>query len=262
MSVTILSKVWLVCSMGFVLALAASWACAGEEAYEARVFRDGEETLPYRLLVPAGYDPVESYPLVLFLHGAGERGEDNSAQLKHVVSIFTTPENREQYPAFVVVPQCPAGVWWSEVDLSWEAQRFSPEPSRPLALVRKLLDALEEEYSIDADRRYVMGLSMGGFGTWDALARWPDHFAAGVPICGGADLATAEKIAGIPVWVFHGARDPVVPVRLSRTMVEALRAAGGEPRYTEYPEAGHDSWTPASQEPELLPWLFAQRRGE
>ena len=218
--------------------------------------------LKYRLLRPQDYDPSHRYPLVLFLHGAGERGLENRKQLKHVVSIFAEPANLKRYPCFVLVPQCPSGRQWVEVP--WGALRHSqPEkPSQPMVLTLQVLSRLQNQFSIDSARLYVMGLSMGGYGTWDIICRHPAMFAAAVPVCGGGDEAKAPLIARLPVWNFHGGRDGVVKTIRSRAMIEAIKKAGGTPRYTEYPGVGHNCWTPASKEPELLPWLFGQKRSE
>jgi predicted peptidase len=245
----------------FIMACATTAARAENEDFEARVYRgEAGQSLPYQLLKPAHYDPKVSYPLVLFLHGAGERGEDNKAPLVHVVSIFDTPENREKYPCFVVVPQCPLDQRWVEVDWSEPAHDQPKEPSGAMALTVKLLESLPKEFSIDPKREYVLGISMGGFGTWDMIARYPEMFAAAAPICGGGDEKTAACIAKLPIWAFHGAADTVVKTDRSRHMIEALKKAGGEPRYTEYPGCGHNSWDLVVKEPALLSWLFAQKR--
>lgn len=248
----------LFCLLLTMAAAAAPLPAADD--FEALVFQDHNQKLPYRLCKPLGYDSQKHYPLVLFLHGAGERGTDNLVQLKHVVRIFATKKNQERYPSFVVAPQCPVSARWVEVDWGADSHRQPEEASQPMALVVKLLAELDKAYSVDSKRRYVIGLSMGGFGTWDAISRYPDLFAAAVPICGGGDETRAAAIAQIPVWVFHGGSDTTVKTIRSRNMVAALRKAGGQPRYTEYPGVGHGSWTRASQERELLPWLFAQKR--
>jgi len=226
------------------------------------VFQDGGRSLPYRLMKPAGYnaEKAKSYPLVLFLHGAGERGDDNQAQLKHMVRMFAAADARAKYPCFVLAPQCPANQKWSEADWFAADHRQAEKPSAPMALAVKLIAELEKKYRIDPARRYVMGLSMGGYGAWDAVARYPGMFAAAVPVCGGGDETQAAAIAKLPIWVFHGSADGAVKVTRSRDMVAALRKAGGSPKYTEYPGVGHDSWINASKEPGLLPWLFAQKR--
>jgi predicted peptidase len=229
---------------------------------EKKVYADaGGRKLPYRLLKPMAVDGTKKYPLVVFLHGAGERGDDDEKQLVHGVPEFLKKENREQYPCFLAAPQCPEGQKWVDVDWGADANPQPKEPSEPMRLVLELVDSLQKDYPIDAKRIYITGLSMGGFGTWDAIARKPEQFAAAVPICGGGDEATASKIAKIPIWVFHGGKDNVVKPSRSRNMIEALKKAGGEPKYTEYPDEGHASWVPAYKDAEMMKWLFAQRRG-
>jgi predicted peptidase len=220
---------------------------------------DGK-TLPYRLLKPLNYDPKEKYPLVVFLHGAGERGDDNDKQLLHGVPEFLTAENRKDYPCFLIAPQCPEGKKWVDVDWSAESEVQPKEPSESMRLTLGLIDQMQKDYPIDAKRIYVTGLSMGGYGTWDVIARKPDLFAAAVPICGGGDETTASKIAKIPIWAFHGAKDPAVNVSRTRRMIAALKKAGGEPKYTEYPDEGHASWVPAYKDAAMMKWLFAQKK--
>jgi predicted peptidase len=228
---------------------------------EKRTFNDKQGmTLPYRLLIPENYDPKKRYPLVVFLHGAGERGEDNKAQLVHGVAEFVKPDNRQKYPCFLIAPQCPTGKRWAEVDWGAESHTMPKEPSEPGRLTLELIAALQKEFPIDAKRLYLTGLSMGGYGTWDLISRRPELFAAAVPVCGGGDEAAAARIAKIPIWVFHGAKDRAVKVDRSRNMVNALKKAGGNPRYTEYPDVGHDSWVPAYHDAEMFAWLFAQKK--
>lgn len=237
---------------------------------EKRVFRNADgETLPYRLFVPEKTAEGNRLPLILFLHGAGERGDDNEAQLKHYgVLRFISDDVLAKEPCILVAPQCPKDDKWVPAYFGLKRPLEPPKeetpggPSRAMRLVMEMLDALEEEFPVDPDRRYVTGLSMGGFGTFDLCVRRPGDFAAAVPICGGAKPENAPKIAHIPFWIFHGAADPVVPVELSRDIVEALKKAGASPKYTEYPGVGHDSWTQAYQEPELVEWLLSQRRGK
>lgn len=227
--------------------------------FSAHVYRSpAGEALPYRLHLPAPYDPERRYPLVLFLHGAGERGDDNRSQLRHGVRAFTTPAAQARFPALVVAPQCPLRQQWVDTPFGADAHDQPGEPSPPLRLALELLDALQRQYGVDPARLYVTGISMGGFGTWDAVARHPGRFAAAVPVCGGGDEKAAPRLLRLPVWAFHGAADPVVKPRRSRHMVEALKQAGGAPRYTEYPGVGHACWDQAYGEPALLPWLFSQ----
>jgi predicted peptidase len=213
--------------------------------------------LPYRLLLPDDYDKSKKYPLVLFLHGAGERGDDNEAQLKHGVPEFARDENRKKYPCILIAPQCPSKLKWAD----WTVNApLAKEPTEPNRLALELVDAIQKEYSVDPKRIYVTGLSMGGFGTWDLISRHPDKFAAAVPVCGGGDPNQADKIARIPIWVFHGAQDNAVKVERSREMIEAIKKSRGMPKYTEYPKEGHASWVPAYKDAGMFKWLFEQKR--
>jgi predicted peptidase len=228
---------------------------------QPKIFKDSDgKELKYRLLKPDNYDAKKKYPLVVFLHGAGERGDDNTAQLVHGIGDFASEENRKKYPCFLIAPQCPKDEKWADIDWSAATHTLPKEPSASGRLVLDLITAMEKEYSIDPKRLYLTGLSMGGYGTWDLIARKPELFAAAVPVCGGADEMTAPKVAKLPIWVFHGAKDSAVKVERSRNMVKALEKAGGSPKYTEYPDVGHDSWVRAYKDPELMKWLFAQKR--
>ncbi len=228
-------------------------------------------TLPYQILIPTGHtmrakvEPREidsqRMPLVLLLHGSRERGDDNSAQLRNgAAELLGTEAAASHFPCFYVVPQCSPKHSWVEVDMKAEHHVIPSKPSMPLSAVVELLDTLLASHPIDPQRLYLIGLSMGGFGVWDLLSRWPERFAAAVPICGGADENAVVVAHVVPIWAFHGAHDPVIRVARSRKAVAALRLAGGAPRYTEYPEARHDAWTQAFAEPNLLPWLFAHHR--
>ena len=241
--------------------------------FQARTFTsDHGDTLPYRLFVPEGYDPGQKYPLVLFLHGGGERGDNNRAQLRQAGSrLWAATDIQSRWPCFVVAPQCPVGDYWGVREMLGTSRedRHLGEPREycPIRSVWGILDELEKEFSIDTDREYVTGLSMGGKGTWETLKGQPNRFAAAVPICAGMRPLTDDDITElakatvhIPLWIFHGTDDPIVPVEYSRKMVEALRAAGGSPRYVEYPGVPHNSWLKAYAEPGLPDWLFAQRR--
>ncbi len=237
------------------------WA-GGQEMYQKETFSADGKKLLYRILAPAKIEAGKKYPLVLFLHGAGERGADNTAQLVHGGTLFTSKENRAKHPCYVVFPQCPNGKRWVEVNWSDKKPHESPkEPSEPMRLTRLLLDQILKDHPVDADRIYVMGLSMGGFGTWDFAQRYPELTAAAVPICGGADNATAERIKHIPIWTFHGSADTAVWPERTRSMVEELKKVKGNVRYSEYEKVGHNSWSRAFAEPGLLAWMFAQKRG-
>jgi predicted peptidase len=236
-------------------------AAAWQDAYSKQEFTGtGGQVLPYRLLKPKMIEPGREYPLVLFLHGAGERGSDNALQLVHGAKTFAATENRQKYPCFVVCPQCPQKRRWVEVDWNLPSHTMPAKPSVPMRLVFELLDKLTAELPVDKQRLYITGLSMGGFGTWDAIARRPDYFAAAVPICGGGDVAQSPKLVQLPIWAFHGDKDPVVKPSRTGDMIEAIRKAGGAPRVTMYPGVQHDSWNRAYADPALLAWLFAQQK--
>jgi predicted peptidase len=225
---------------------------------EKLVFKQEGASLPYRLLTPSKIEEGKKYPLVIFLHGAGERGTDNEKQLVHGIPDFV--KNRDKYPAFVIVPQCPENQKWADVDWTAKTHTLPKEPSAPAKLLLALLETFIKEKPVDTNRIYLTGLSMGGYGTWDLIARKPDLFAAAAPVCGGGDEATAPKIKHIPLWVFHGDKDTVVLPERSRNMVEAIKKAGGNPKYTEYKGVGHNSWVKAYSDPEFFAWLFAQKR--
>lgn len=242
------------------------------ERFEERVLCSAfGRKLPYRLFVPAMalLDRNESqWPLVLLLHGGGGRGTDNRIQIEGVnaaigAGIWTLPEHQEANPCFVLVPQCPPEPEeWTDL-ANWDGcspPPLHPEPAKPLAMVMELLDEILKTQPVDANRLFLMGPSMGGFATWDWLVREPWRFAAAVPVCGGLAGAQAQRLIHIPVWIFHGDADDLVPASLSRKAYEELTAAGGQPYFTEYEEGGHAIAVYAWTEPGLAPWLFAQAK--
>lgn len=214
--------------------------------------------LLYRWSTPTTIKPGTTYPLVLFLHGAGERGADNKAQLKHGVTPILKATKDLDEPCFLIAPQCPAGSWWVPINLRGPGKTANPEAlsENVLALVADTL----ERHPVDPARVYVTGLSMGGYATWHLLARKPDLFAAAIPICGGGDPKRVKSFKDVPIWAFHGDADPVVPVKTTREMIAALEQAGGKPKATYYPGVAHDSWTATYNDPAVLKWLFAQRK--
>lgn len=246
----------------FLLAVVGPWAAAPAQdpaaELEAKEFDGPGGKLLYRLYKPKAASDKNRLPLILFLHGAGERGDDNALQLKHCVKRFLQQQGK--YPCFIVAPQCPKNKKWAEVDWGAPTHQTPEKPSDSYASLIPLIDVLLKELPIDDKRLYVTGLSMGGYGTWDLITRLPDKFAAAVPICGGGDESKAATIAKVPQWIFHGGADSVVKTQRSRNMVEALKKAGGDPKYTEYPGMGHNCWDRAYGEAELWPWLFAQKR--
>jgi len=221
--------------------------------FEARIYVSTQgDTMRYRFLKPREYDPQISYPLVVCLHGGGGWGTDNVMQIEGSWSAqnLSLDANRERYPAFLFVPQCPPGKCWGGI------------PNLPFidSLVFETINALENEFAIDKKKRYVIGESLGGYGTWYFICRRPDMFAAAVPVCGSGNSELASKIVGVPVWAFHGRKDRSVPVKGSRDMIESIRKAGGDPRYTEFPDAGHIINSQVYGTPDLLDWLFAQEQ--
>ena len=220
--------------------------------------------LPYRLFVPAGYSAARRYPLIVFLHASGSNGTDNLRQLAPAVGVLIDRAQSAE-PAFVLVPQVPVSDKWVSDSvgppfLNYRQEQRPQSPAAQLVLVG--VDELEVQYAIDPDRVYLTGVSAGGAGTWDLITRnGVGRFAAAVPITGANDPTRAAVIARLPIWAFHGAEDDIAPVENTREMVANLRKLASPVRYTEYPGVGHNSGRLAYEEPELFPWLFAQRRG-
>ena len=197
--------------------------------------------IKYLLYTPSDYSGNEPYPLMIFLHGAGERGDDLD-----LVKLLGPPKEIDagmELPFIVASPQVENGEWWSPSTVIW------------------ILNELKGKMNIDPDRVYLSGLSMGGYGSWDTAVRYPDLFAALVPVCGKGDPTIAERIKHIPTWIFHGAKDTVVPMRHSQDMYDALNQYGNV-RFTIYPEADHDSWTETYENPRLYEWILMQKRGQ
>lgn len=200
--------------------------------------------LEYLLHLPQDFHPDsgKKYPLILFLHGAGERGHDVQKVKKHGVAKIA--EKKRNFPFIVISPQCPAGYYWNELDKE----------------LISLLDKIIAEYPVDTARVYLTGLSMGGFGTWHLAIKYPERFAAIAPVCGGGNPNLVESIKDMPIWVFHGAMDDVVPLDLSVEMVEALKEFGSSVEFTVYPDAGHDSWTETYNNDSLYEWFLSFRK--
>jgi predicted peptidase len=227
--------------------------------YQRFDFHQDNFRLPYRVLSPQGQQSGKKYPLVIFLHGAGERGNDNSKQLMHGAKIFTKPFNLKNYPCYVLAPQCPENLKWVDTDWKQDKQIFPETPTLPMKVLMVLVDSFIKANNIDTCRIYITGLSMGGFGTWDLACRMNTRIAGVVPVCGGGDEDKAEMMKNIPVWAFHGEKDPLVKPFRSANMVNAIKKAGGTARLTMYKNTGHDSWTKTYDNPEVIKWLFAQR---
>ncbi len=258
-----------------------AWVAANlDQVLEPKTFTGSAGMLPYRLYTPQHYDASVKYPVLIYLHGRGQRGYDNegtyTTQLFHGPQSIVSPNQQHRFPSFVIVPQCgdmPAHQEWAHwignseqnlyAGLSQDGsymQHADPFPSA--LLVKELVESLPAGLSIEPARVYLTGESMGGFGTWEFTTRWPDVFAVGVPMAGYSDRSKVSRILHIPFWVFHGDADQSNPVAGSRAMVEAINAAGGSAKYTEYPGVDHSgtfskAWT---EEQELLPFIYSQRR--
>lgn len=253
----------LSCFLLLLVAAASSLAKQTETGFLDRTLDIAGTTYKYQVFVPDNWNARQSWPIVLFLHGAGERGEDGLTQTE--VGIGTAIRlDRGRFPAIVVMPQCRKNIWWAE--------------SLMTEVAIKSLEAATREFHGDARRTYLTGLSMGGYGTWAIAGKYPGRFAALAPICGGVLMpeqaraqsaddntpyndAAAKIGAKTPVWIFHGGADDTVPVTESRRMNEAMKALGGEVHYTEYPGVGHNSWDKAYAEPEFMSWLLSKSLG-
>jgi predicted peptidase len=238
-------------------------------AYEKKIFVHEGDTLLYRIMWPEDMRNDKKYPLILFLHGMGERGSDNQLQLKLGGELFMDSLIRKQYPAVVLFPQCPPDVMWTHRDKVWTDDMgwvltypVEAGPTKPAGLVNMLVDELSGGGKIDTTRRYIMGLSMGGQGTLEFLYFWPGKYVAAEVICGGHNPELTGAYCHTPVWFFHGGKDDVVPPRYSRAVYKKLKKCNRKTRYTLFPDANHNSWDATFAEPGLLKWLFQFRQGD
>jgi len=213
--------------------------------FHKKTFKNADgATSPYVVFIPHGYDGTKEFPIILFLHGAGETKGGTKEPVE--VGIGSAIKKREKtFPFIVVIPQSEKRTW----------QASSDDGKRAIAI----LDESIKAYKVDTKQQYLTGLSMGGFGTWSIAAAMPDRWAAIVPICGGGNPKDAEKIKDIPCWCFHGDADNAVPVKRSQDMIAALKEAGGKPKYTEYPKVGHNSWDMAYGDDKLYPWMLEHK---
>lgn len=239
--------------------------------------------MTYYLYVPANYNPSQAYPLVLLLHGGGERATAGKTATQNREVIMRQayvqvwgpgypangkygPNVQQHWPSFIVVPQVVNPNQWVAVPAQHGSYTLAAQPTPPLQAAMEIVNAVQQQYHIDVHRRYITGLSMGGYGTWDAIERWPNYFAAAAPLAGAGDPSLAGRLVHLPIWDFHGTQDNVVPVSGSREMISAIKAAGGNPRYTEFPQSSHEIWdkvyatmngpTPV---PDFFSWFFSQR---
>lgn len=238
------------------------------ELYREKNYTSKSDTLPYRIMYPKNFNPNKKYPLVIFLHGSGERGDDNQMQLTHGATLFARDSVQEKFPAIVVFPQCKASSYWSNVIINEEnggTRSFEfingGAPTHSMKMLINLVKHLSKEKYVDDERIYLGGLSMGGMGTFELLSRMPNVFAAAIPICGGGNPVPTKKYAQkVKIWIFHGEQDNVVSPEYSKIMAKAIKENGGDVRLTLYPNANHNSWDSAFAEPELLPWLFSIKK--
>jgi len=257
--------------MKYLLMTLMLWSCAAYaqdfSLFEKRTFITAKgDTLPYRILLPENYDKAKKYPLVLFLHGGGERGRDNEKQLTHGIKVFLDPANRQKYPCIVIAPQCMPDSQWPSAKYD-RAQRplqiefnYNNPVTKALAAVTDLTYDVIKKESVQKTEIYITGLSMGGMGLFEMVYRNPGLFTAAAPVCGGGDTkAYGKKQAGTKFWIFHGEVDGVVEVKNSRAMYERLKELKANVKYTEYPGVDHNSWENAYTEPDLLPWMFDKK---
>ncbi|NRD22237.1 prolyl oligopeptidase family serine peptidase [Winogradskyella litoriviva] len=251
----------------FCLVLSSTIAYAQKDLFKEMVHIKGEDTLKYRIMYPENFSEDNEYPVVLFLHGAGERGDDNTKQLAHGSKLFTNKMNRGAFSAIVIFPQCPQDSYWSNANVDRSSYPISlefpkdKEATKPMQLVIDLMQEVTRKDYVNKAKVYVGGLSMGGMGTFEILSRQPDMFAAAFAICGNGNAELAKLYANkVEMWIFHGAKDDVVDPKGSIKMVNAILENGGKPNFTLYADDNHNSWDSAFAEPELLTWLFSKSK--
>ena len=221
------------------------------------------EVFDYRMSAPQFPSPGKLYPLIIFLHGSGECGTDNKKQIKFGLPYLMKSLIMLNQQVVILAPQCQRGNGWVQ-KLAMQAEYSAAK--RPTASMEVMMDLCHyviRSLPVDKNRIYITGLSLGGFGTWDAIQRYPDFFAAAVPVCGGGDLKKVKKLKRLPIWIFHGDKDKNVSVECSRRMVETMRKAGcRKAHYTEYPGVGHNCWNKVYGDQEMITWLLSQRRNK
>lgn len=242
-------------------------AAQEQEAFNKEHFVKNADTLKYRILFPKDFSEEKEYPVVLFLHGAGERGDDNQAQLTHGSELFL--KHQEEFPAIVIFPQAPKDDYWAKVEVNRDSVPFqfdfmNKEPAtKSLELVMDLMNEMTSKDYVNKNRIYLGGLSMGGMGTFELIYKEPTMFAAAFAICGGANPEIAKEYPqGFNIWLFHGKKDDVVLPEYSEAMARAINHYGGNAKLSLYPDDNHNSWDSAFAEPNLLPWLFSHKRSD
>lgn len=250
----------------FILMMMTATATKAQSQFTQKSFVSNKgDTVLYQQLQPSTIDDNTKYPLVLFLHGAGERGNDNMSQLQHGANMFTNPVNLEKHPTFALFPQCPTNSFWAPINNNGIKDNnffpYNPPMTPILEDVKELLDTFIDNNPVDPNRIYIMGLSMGGMGTFDMVCNYPDLFAAAIPICGGVNTNRLKEMdTSTKFRIFHGDADAVVPVAFSRETYTTLKDKGVEVEYIEFPGINHDSWTSAFNRDDFMEWLFSQSK--
>jgi len=223
---------------------------------------DNGEKLPYRLFLPENYNKNIKYPLLLAFHGAGEKGDDNYSQLEPWVAAWIDKKVQRKSPCIILMPQCPQNKQWVDVPFGKGSYLISEVPmTQPMKLAKNIFDKVINEYSVDINRIYVMGVSMGGYATWNFVLNYPDIAAAAVPICGGGDPSLANRIKSLPIWAFHGDQDKTVPISGTKDMINELKRLGNNNlQFTIYKNVGHEAYDMAWKDLELVSWVFEQNK--
>ena len=236
----------------------------GAQYYKAANYTKNGESLPYRFLLPENYSHNQKYPLLIFLHGAGERGDDNELQLFHGSNLFLDKKFREKHPAIIVFPQCPKGSYWATIIDRPEPLKFqyskSPKNNPILSLVEGIIDDFIKKYKVDKQRIYIGGLSMGGMGTFEMVYRNPRTFAAAFAICGGANPKISKRIRHTSWRIDHGDRDNVVPIIHSELMYKAMKEEKIDVIFKIHKGVNHNSWDNVFSDSDFIPWLFSKSK--
>ena len=232
------------------------------QEFSKELFISDKDSLPYRLLLPKNFDNAKKYPLIVFLHGAGERGNDNELQLVHGKDLFINMNKNNNFPSIVVFPQCSKNSYWANVSRINNSFSFLDDPTEntSLKLVEGMINELQSDFKINSNQIYVGGLSMGGMGTFELVYRNPDMFAAAFAICGGANPKIGEKISKTNWRIYHGDKDFVVPVKLSIDMYNSIKSFNKNVYLKIYPNVNHNSWDNVFREPDLFKWLFSNSK--
>jgi predicted peptidase len=234
--------------------------------YTKGSFNKGKDSMNYRVLFPEHFDSSKTYPILFFLHGSGENGNDNEAQLKNGGALFLRNDVRKNFPSIIVFPQCTKDSFWSNTKFEQDSTGKTKiifvkggKPTKAMHALLKMVNNFIEKPYVDKKQVYVGGLSAGGMGTYEVLRRKPKLFAAAFAICGGDHVGNVNKYKNVPIWIFHGVKDPVVNPQFSKNVANQLRLIGKEVKFTLYAETGHNSWDAAFAEPTFLPWLFSHK---